>query len=116
MDTYRPGDRFVVHFDLPGVDPRSIDLTVEQNTLRVSATREWPRDEGAEVVAAERPQGTFTRQLLLGDSLDSDHVEASYDDGVLTVVVPVADRAKARRVEITSAAGARELESSAIAT
>jgi len=101
MDAYRNGDHVTVHFDLPGVDPGSIDLTVEKNVLNVSATRQWQRGEGTEVVASERPQGSFTRQLFLGDSLDTERIEASYDNGVLTLTIPVAEAAKPRKVEIT---------------
>ena len=100
LDAYREGDHFVVHFDLPGVDPESIDLTVEKNVLTVKAERTWPRAEGQEVVASERPQGRFSRQLFLGESLDSSRIEANYDAGVLTVTVPVAEQAKPRRIEI----------------
>jgi HSP20 family protein len=115
MDAYRKEDQFLVHFDLPGVDPGSIDLTVERNVLTVSAKREWQREEGVEVIAGERPQGTFTRQLFLGDSLDADHIEASYDHGVLTLRLPVADQAKPRKVEITSGTGARQIGTSSAA-
>jgi HSP20 family protein len=108
MDAYRRGDRFVVHLDLPGVDASSIDLTVERNVLTVSAERSWPVEDGDQVVIAERPQGRFHRQLFLGEGLDSDRVEASYDNGVLTVVVPVAERARARRVEVGTSAGRPE--------
>lgn len=102
MDAYRHGDRFTVQFDLPGIDPGSIDLTVDKDVLTVSAERSWQPDEGQEVLISERPQGTFTRQLFLGDNLDAEHIEASYDHGVLTVVIPVAESAKPRRVAITS--------------
>ncbi len=102
MDAYRHGDQFVVQFDMPGVDPSSIDLTVEQNVLTVSAERQWQPAEGEQVVTLERPQGSFSRQIFLGEALDLDHIEASYDDGVLTVRVPVAEQAKPRKVEITS--------------
>jgi HSP20 family protein len=105
MDVYRDGDRFLVRFDLPGVDASSIDLTVEQNVLTVTAERQWQRPEDKQVIAAERPQGRFSRQLFLGESLDSDHIEASYDNGVLTVVVPVAEQAKPRKVEIGLGSG-----------
>ena len=101
MDAYRQGDRFTVHFDLPGVDASSIDLRVEKNVLTVSAQRSWQREDGQEVLVSERPQGSFTRQLFLGDSLDVDGIEARYDNGVLTVDIPVAEAAKPRRVEIT---------------
>ncbi len=105
LDAYRNGDQFVVHFDLPGVDAESIDLTVEKNVLTVAAQRKWKREEAVQVVAAERPQGTFTRQLFLGDSLDAERIEASYENGVLTVRLPVADKAKPRKVAITNGTG-----------
>ena len=103
MDAYRHEDRFIVHFDVPGADPSSIDLTVEKNVLTVSAERQWQPAEGDQVLVSERPQGSFTRQLFLGEGLDADHIEANYDNGVLTVSVPVAEQAKPRRVEISSA-------------
>src|SRR3954469_5468192 len=84
MDAYRVGDNFVAHFDLPGVDPGSIDLSVEGNTLTVTAQRRGPQRENAEWTIAERPFGAYTRQLVLGRSLDTDRLEASYHDGVLT--------------------------------
>ena len=105
MDAYRHGDQFTVHFDLPGVDPSSIDLTVEKNVLTVNAERTWQREDGHEVVVAERPQGKFSRQLFLGEGLDADRIEASYDNGVLTVSIPVAEQAKPRKVEIASSGG-----------
>src|SRR6202007_2322727 len=101
MDAYRDGDTFVVHFDLPAVDPSSIDLTVEKNVLTVQADRRWQPDEGQEVVVNERPQGHFSRQLFLGDGLDAERIQARYDKGVLTLVIPVAERAKPRKVEVT---------------
>ena len=100
MDAYRHGDQFVVHFDLPGVDPATVDLTIEKNVLTVSAERAWQKSEGDEVVVNERPQGTFSRQLFLGENLDSERIHASYDNGVLSVRIPVAERAKPRKVEI----------------
>ncbi len=105
MDAYRQGDSFVVHFDLPGVDPSSIALTVEKNTLTVSAERQWQPAEDHQVIASERPQGNFSRQLFLGEGLDTERVEATYDGGVLTVSIPVAEQAKARKVEISSGGG-----------
>ena len=101
MDAYRRGDRFIVHFDLPGVDPDAIELTIEKNVLTVSAERTWPRGEGEEWVVAERPQGRFSRQLFLGESLDTDRIEAHYDRGVLTISIPVAEAAKPKKVEIS---------------
>jgi HSP20 family protein len=102
MDAYRHGDSFVIHLDLPGVDPASIDLTVERNAMTITAERHWQPVEGDQVVASERRQGTFSRQLFLGDGLDADQIHATYENGVLTVTVPIADRAKPRRIEVTS--------------
>ena len=112
MDAYRHQDRFVVHFDVPGVDPSSIDLTVERNVVTVSAERRWQPAEGDQVLVSERPQGSFSRQLFLGEGLDPDAIEAGYDNGVLTVSIPVAEQAKPRRVEIAggSDGGSRVLE------
>jgi HSP20 family protein len=107
MDAYRDGDRFVVCFDLPGVDPSSIDVTVEKNVLTVKAQRQWPPNERQEVLIAERPQGTFVRQLFLGESLDTERLEATYDQGVLKLTLPVAEQAKPRKVEIHSGSGSR---------
>ena len=102
MDAYRRGDEFVVHFDLPGVDSSSIDLMVEDNVLVVRAERVFHQQAGDEILVCERPQGTFTRQLMLGDQLDTDRISAGYDQGVLTLKIPIAERAKPRRVEITT--------------
>ena len=102
MDAFREGERFVVRFDLPGVEASSIDLTVEKNVLTVSAERQWQPSENQEIVASERPQGSFSRQLFLGDGLDSERVEASYENGVLTVTVPVAEQAKPRKIQVNS--------------
>jgi len=100
MDAYRGKDQFVVRFDLPGIDPASIDLTVEKNVLTVRAERSWQPEEGQEVIVQERPQGVFTRQLFLGEALDAEHVEASYNDGILTLTIPVAEQAKPRKVNV----------------
>jgi HSP20 family protein len=103
MDAYRVGDNFVAHFDLPGVDPGSIDLSIEGTTLTVSAERSVPQLENAEWAIAERPYGSYTRQLVLGRSLDTDRLEASYHDGVLTVSIPVAEKARARKITVSRA-------------
>lgn len=103
IDAYRLGDEFVVGFDLPGVDTNSIDLTVEKNVLTVHAQRRRADSEGVELLVGERPQGTFSRQLFLGDSLDTEKIQADYTDGVLTLRLPVAERAKPRRVAINVA-------------
>ncbi|MCA6094857.1 Hsp20/alpha crystallin family protein [Streptomyces sp. SCA3-4] len=101
MDAYRSGDEFVVLFDLPGVDPETIDLDVERNVVSIHAERKPTAPEGAEMIAAERPTGTFSRQLFLGDTLESDRIDASYDAGVLTLRIPVAEQAKPRRIPIS---------------
>lgn len=101
MDAWREGDTFIVQLDLPGVTPDSIDLDVERNVLTVKAERP-ALDGDHELLAAERPRGLFSRQLILGDNLDVEHVEASYDAGVLTLRVPVAEKAKPRKISISS--------------
>ena len=100
IDAFRSGDRFVVEFDLPGVAPDSIDLTVERNVLTVHAKRERHSPEAAELIVSERPFGTFSRQLFLGESLDTEHMTAHYTDGVLRLEIPVAEQAKPRKVEV----------------
>ena len=102
MDAYRRGDQFFVHFDLPGVEPDSIDLTVEKNVLTVTAERAWHRHDDDQVVVVERPQGSFSRQLFLGEGVDTERVEASYDQGVLTLTIPMAEKAKPRKVQVSS--------------
>jgi HSP20 family protein len=103
IDAYRDGETFVVQFDLPGVDAESIDLTVERNVLTLHATR--TRREGFELVLAERPYGTFSRQLFLGDTLDTDRIDAVYSSGVLTLTIPVAEKSKPRKYNITTGSG-----------
>jgi HSP20 family protein len=110
MDAYRRGDAFFVHFDLPGVDPASFELSVEKNVLTVTAQRAWQPIEGDEVVVAERPRGQFSRQLFLGDTLDADRLEASYEQGVLTLRIPVAEQAKPRKIEVNVGTGAPAIE------
>ena len=110
MDAYRQDDHWVVAFDLPGVDPGSIALTVENNVLTVRVQRSWEPQEGEQIVVSERPQGTFTRRLYLGEGLDADHISASYEAGVLTVRLPVAEQAKPRKVAITTGGGQQALE------
>ena len=102
MDAYRDGDQLVAHFDLPGVDPEAIEVTVEKNVLTVRAERTIARGENQEWMVAERPQGSFSRQLFLGESLDADALEAHYDKGVLTITVPVAEAAKPHKIQVTS--------------
>src|SRR6201988_2227512 len=101
MDAWRDGDRFIVEFDLPGVDENSLDLDVERNVLTVHAKRP-DLNPDQEMVSAERPRGVFSRQLFLGENLDTDAIEASYGGGVLRLTIPVAEKAKPRRIQITS--------------
>jgi HSP20 family protein len=109
MDAYRDGEQFVVSFDLPGVDPSSVDLNVERNVLTVKAERTHTYGEDVELQVAERPRGVFSRQLFLGDTLDADHVEASYDAGVLTLRIPIAEKAKPRKIEITGGSAPKQI-------
>ena len=108
LDAWREGNEFVVAVDLPGVQTESIDLNVEQNVLTIRAERKDTTGEGVELIAAERPRGVFSRQLMLGEALDTENVTASYDGGVLTVRIPVAQKAQPRKIEITSGAGAQQ--------
>ncbi|MFF5794623.1 Hsp20/alpha crystallin family protein [Paeniglutamicibacter sp. NPDC012692] len=101
MDAWRDGDTFQVEFDLPGVSPDSIDLDVENNVVTVKAERP-ALDSKVEILAAERPRGVFSRQLVLGENLDTERIEANYDTGVLRLRIPVAEQAKARKIAITS--------------
>jgi HSP20 family protein len=110
IDAVRAGDWFYVFFDLPGVDPDSIDVTVERNVLTVTAQRQRPQlEEGAQQVIAERPMGSFSRQLFLGDTLDVEHLEAQYDAGVLTLRIPVAEQAKPRKIAVGSGGSGRKV-------
>ncbi len=108
VDAERDGDTFYVYFDLPGVDPGSIDVTVERNVLQVRAQRQRRTKDGTESVISERPMGVFSRQLFLGDTLNTEKLEAVYDNGVLTLTIPVSDRAKPRRIEIGSGNSGRQ--------
>ena len=110
MDAWREGESFRIEFDLPGVQPDSIDLDVERNVLTVRAERPGRQENGAELIAAERPRGVFSRQLILGDNLDLDNISANYRDGVLTLAVPVAERAKPRKIAVESADSQRTIE------
>lgn len=101
MDAYRDGDEFVVSFDLPGVVPDAIDLGVERNVLTVRAERR-PVGKDVEMQVSERPLGVFSRQLFLGDALDTDRIDAQYDAGVLTLRIPIAERAKPRKITISA--------------
>jgi HSP20 family protein len=107
MDAWREGDVFNLEFDLPGVAPESIDLDVERNVLTVRAER-VARNGDWEMLASERPTGVFSRQLVLGDNLDLDKIEAAYDGGVLRLRVPVAERAKPRKIEVSTGDSGRQ--------
>jgi HSP20 family protein len=109
MDAYQTGQELVVHFDLPGVDAESIDLNVQRNVLTVRAERTKELTEGADVQVAERLRGVFSRQLFLSDTLDTDHISAHYDAGVLTLRIPVVEAAKPRKIEITGETQAKQL-------
>ncbi|MGO9659892.1 MAG: Hsp20/alpha crystallin family protein [Acidimicrobiales bacterium] len=104
MDAYRHQDNWVVRVDLPGVEPGSIDLTVDRNVLRIEANRNWQPAEGDLVLVVERPRGSFSRQLMLNDDIDSAAIKADYRDGVLTVLLPVAEAAKPKKVAISTSA------------
>jgi HSP20 family protein len=114
MDAYRAGDRYVVQFDLPGIDTDSLEVSAENNTLTVRAQRAGrpATDNDTEVryITTERPRGTFSRQLSLGDGLDLDNIHADYTDGVLTVTLPVAEQAKPRRIEVGRGGGHKVIE------
>lgn len=101
LDAYRIEDVFHVDVDLPGVNPESIEVTVEKNVLTLKAERHW-KTEGVQTVVCERPTGTFSRELFLGESLDTDKISASYENGVLRLSIPIAETAKARHIEVTS--------------
>ena len=107
MDAWREKDHFIVEFDLPAVDPDSVDVDVERNVLTVRAERR-PQSSDVELIAAERPRGVFSRQVILGDALDTDKIEASYQAGVLRLTIPVAERAKPRKIMIQSDAQNRQ--------
>lgn len=109
MDAWRDEDQFVVEFDLPGVNQDSLDLDVERNVLTVHAERVG-LDPNREMVSAERPRGVFSRQLFLGDNLDTEQIQASYQDGVLRLTIPVAERAKPRRIKVASSHGDRAID------
>ena len=113
MDAVRHGDRVFITFDLPGVDPDAIDLTVERGTLTLKAERRFQRSEGDQVLADERRQGTFTRRVLLGDTLDTGRLEAAYDHGVLSVTIPVAEAAQPRKIAVGGTHAQEAIETTA---
>jgi HSP20 family protein len=110
MDAYRRGDEFIVHLDLPGVDPGSIDITVESGTLSVTAERRFEQEDEDEIIVNERPQGRFNRDLRFGSAIDVERIGASYEGGVLTLTLPVSERAKPRTIQVQAREGEREIE------
>src|SRR3984893_12425769 len=109
MDAWREGERFVVEFDLPGIDANSLDIDIERSVVTVRAERPAV-DPNREMLATERPRGVFSRQLVLGENLDTDRIEASYHEGVLSLRIPVAERAKPRKITIGRGDGQRTLD------
>lgn len=109
LEAWRQDGEFVVEFDLPGVDAETIDVGVERNVLTVRAERRSHRPEGAEVVAAERPEGVFSREMILGDALDTGNIQANYENGVLTLHVPVAEEAKPRKIAVQASGAKKEI-------
>ncbi|MEF9903441.1 Hsp20/alpha crystallin family protein [Streptomyces sp. P9-A2] len=109
MDAFRDGDTFVVELDLPGVVTESIDLDIERNVLTVKAERSPSVGQDNEVVIAERPTGSFSRQLFLGENLDTERIDASYEAGVLRLRIPVAERAKPRKIAISGGDSRRQI-------
>ena len=104
MDLYRSGDHYVLHADLPGVDPGSVDVSVDNGTLTVRAERSGGTEESVEWLTSERFTGSYLRQLSLGDGIDADRIAATYENGVLTVTIPMAEKAKPRRIQIDTKA------------
>ena len=113
MDAWREGDAFFVEFDLPGIDRESLDLDIERNVVTVRAERPAV-DPNRDMLATERPRGVFSRQLVLGDNLDTDRIDASYDEGVLRLRIPVSERAKPRKITIGRSGGHRSLNDGAV--
>ncbi|MFD9481944.1 MULTISPECIES: Hsp20/alpha crystallin family protein [Streptomyces] len=110
MDAYREGEEYVIAFDLPGVSPEAIDIDVERNMLKVKAERRpTDRPEGVQMDLSERPLGVFSRQIMLADTLDTERIQADYDAGVLTLRIPIAERAKPRKISIRSADGRKQI-------
>ncbi|KZS57731.1 Hsp20/alpha crystallin family protein [Mycobacterium ostraviense] len=109
MDAWREGEKFVVEFDLPGIDANSLDIDIERNVVTVRAERPSV-DPNREMLASERPRGVFSRQLVLGENLDTDRIEACYQEGVLRLVIPVAERAKPRKISVARGNGHKAID------
>lgn len=112
IDLYRDGDVFVARLDLPGVDPASIDVDVDDRTLTIRAQRSVDATDAQKWLVRERPTGTFARQLTLGYGVALDRIVAEYRDGVLSLQIPVAEDAKPRKISVTHAGGASQIEGS----
>ncbi|MGW7264053.1 Hsp20/alpha crystallin family protein [Streptomyces sp. NPDC054842] len=111
MDAYRDGDEYVIAFDLPGIDPEALDIDVERNMLTVRAERRpVVRSENAQTELSERPLGVFSRQVVLADTLDTEHITADYEAGVLTLRIPITERAKPRKISVRSAGQRKEID------
>lgn len=102
MDVYRKGDEFVVELDIPGVDPSTVDISVERNMLTVAGEVHAKHADADELIVCERPHARFRRQVYLGENLDTEKIQASYDNGVLTIRIPVTERQRARKIEVSS--------------
>ncbi|MFG3492846.1 Hsp20/alpha crystallin family protein [Streptomyces sp. NPDC047972] len=110
MDAYREGDVYVIAFDLPGVNPEAVDVDVERNMLTVKAERRpVAQADSVKVELSERPLGVFSRQLVLADTLDTERIEADYEAGVLTLRIPIAERAKPRKISIGGTSGRKQI-------
>ncbi|MFD8205947.1 Hsp20/alpha crystallin family protein [Streptomyces sp. NPDC059695] len=110
MDAYREGDEYVVAFDLPGVTAEAIDIDVERNMLKVKAERRpVTKADDVQMELSERPLGVFSRQIVLADTLDTERIRADYDAGVLTLRIPIAERAKPRKISVGVGAGRKEI-------
>jgi HSP20 family protein len=116
MDLYRSGDHFVVHADLPGVDPGSVDVSADNSTLTIKAQRTGRTEETVDWIASERFAGSYMRQLSLGDGVDADRISATYHNGVLTVSIPVAEKAKPRRIQVSAPSETTVIEGSSAAS
>lgn len=112
MDAWREGENFVVEFDLPGINVDSLDIDIERNVVTVRAERPGV-DPNREMLATERPRGVFSRQLVLGENLDTDRIEASYREGVLSLHIPVAEKAKPRKIPVGTGGGRKALDDNA---
>ena len=110
MDLFQAGDHYVLNADLPGIDPGSVDITVDNGVLTLRAQRSLPSDEGVRWITSERFAGTFQRQVSLGEGIDAERITAVYENGVLSVTLPVAERAKPRRIEINRVGEARAID------